>query len=248
MVSTSETGHAKNVSSFDELISFATGYGATFNPSKALIKLPALQAQGIAAKNSISAVNAALSAYSNAVSAREVAFEPLSRLSTRILNALKATDTTTQVDESAQTIIRKIQGKRATAKKTDEEKQALAAEGKVVKESSSSQMSFDSRLDSFDKLIKLLTSVTLYAPNEAELKVATLTALYTDFKTKNAAVVNANTALSNARILRNDLMYKPNTGLVDVALDTKSYIKSVYGSSSPQYKQVSKLAFKVILN
>ena len=152
------------------------------------------------------------------------------------------------MDESAQTIIRKIQGKRATAKKTDEEKQALAAEGKVVKESSSSQMSFDSRLDSFDKLIKLLTSVTLYAPNEAELKVATLTALYTDFKTKNAAVVNANTALSNARILRNDLMYKPNTGLVDVALDTKSYIKSVYGSSSPQYKQVSKLAFKVILN
>ncbi len=94
MVSTSETGHAKNVSSFDELISFATGYGATFNPSKALIKLPALQAQGIAAENSISAVNAALSAYSNAVSAREVAFEPLSRLSTRILNALKATDTT----------------------------------------------------------------------------------------------------------------------------------------------------------
>ena len=246
MVSTSETGHAKNVSSFDELISFATGYGATFNPSKALIKLPALQAQGIAAKNSISAVNAALSAYSNAVSAREVAFEPLSRLSTRILNALKATDTTTQVDESAQTIIRKIQGKRATAKKTDAEKQALAADGKVSKEISSSQMSYDSRLDSFDKLVKLLTSVPLYAPNEAELKVATLTALYTDLKTKNAAVVNATTALSNARIARNDIMYKATTGLVDVATDTKSYIKSLYGATSPQYKQVSKLGFKVV--
>lgn len=246
MVSTSETGHAKNVSSFDELISFTTGYGATFNPSKALIKLPALQAQGIAAKNSISAVNAALSAYSNAVSAREVAFEPLSRLSTRILNALKATDTTTQVDESAQTIIRKIQGKRATAKKTDAEKQALAADGKVVKESSSSQMSYDSRLDSFDKLVKLLTSVPLYAPNEAELKVATLTALYTDLKTKNATVVNATTALSNARIARNDIMYKATTGLVDVATDTKSYIKSLYGATSPQYKQVSKLEFKVV--
>ena len=77
MASTSETGHAKNVSSFDELISFATGYGATFNPSKASIKVPALQAQSTASKSAVSAVNAALSAYSNAVSAREVAFEPL---------------------------------------------------------------------------------------------------------------------------------------------------------------------------
>lgn len=94
MASTTETGHAKNVSNFDELISFATGYGATFNPSKASIKLPALQAQSTASKSAVSAVNAALSAYSNAVAAREVAFEPLSKLSTRILNALKATDTT----------------------------------------------------------------------------------------------------------------------------------------------------------
>ena len=105
MASTTETGHAKNASNFDELISFATGYGATFNPSKALIKVPALQAQSTAAKSAVSAVNAALSAYSNAVSAREVAFEPLSKLSTRILNALKATDTSTQVDESAEMAI-----------------------------------------------------------------------------------------------------------------------------------------------
>ena len=71
MASTTETGHAKNVSNFDELISFATGYGATFNPSKASIKLPALQAQSTASKSAESAVNAALSAYSNAVAARD---------------------------------------------------------------------------------------------------------------------------------------------------------------------------------
>ena len=175
-----------------------------------------------------------------------MAFEPLSKLSTRILNALKATDTSTQVDESAETIIRKIQGKRATAKKTEEEKQALATEGKSTKEISTSQMSYDSRLDSFDKLIKLLTSVPLYAPNEAELKVTALTTLYTDLKAKNAAVVNTNTALSNARIARNDIMYKANTGLVDIALDTKTYIKSIYGATSPQYKQISKLEFKTV--
>ena len=246
MASTSETGHAKNVANFDDLISFALGYGATFNPSKASLKVTALQTLSTSAKAAINAVNAALPAYSNAVAARETGFEPLSKLITRVMNALKATDTTEQVDESARTLVRKIQGSRATAKKTDEEKKALAAEGKETKEISSSQMSYDSRLDNFDKLIKLLTSVTLYAPNEADLKVTALTTVYNDLKAKNAAVVNATTPLSNARISRNDILYKANTGLVDIALDTKTYIKSLYGATSPQYKQISKLDFKAI--
>ena len=246
MASTTETGHAKNVANFDDLISFATGYGTAFNPSKPSIKLTALQTLSTSAKNAINAVNAALPAYSNAVAARETAFEPLNKLITRVNNALKATDTTEQVDESAKTLVRKIQGTRATPKKTEEEKAAAKAEGKETKEISSSQMSYDSRLDNFDKLIKLLTSVTLYAPNEADLKVTALTTLYNDLKAKNTAVVNATTPLSNARISRNDILYKANTGLVDIALDTKTYIKSLYGATSPQYKQVSKLEFKAV--
>jgi hypothetical protein len=246
MASNSETGHAKNAANFDDLISFVTGYGATYNPSRASINLAALQTLSANAKNAISAVNTALPAYSNAVAAREVAFAPLGKLITRVMNALKSTDTTEQVDESARTLVRKIQGTRATAKKTDEEKAAAKAEGKETKEISSSQMSYDSRLDNFDKLIKLLTSVTLYAPNEADLKVTALTTLYNDLKAKNAAVVTATTPLSNARISRNDILYKANVGLVDIALDTKTYIKSLYGATSPQYKQVSKLEFKAI--
>ena len=175
-----------------------------------------------------------------------MAFEPLGKLTTRILNALKATDTSTQVDESAQTIVRKLQGRRATPKKSEAEIKALATEGKEVNEISTSQMSYDNRLDNFDKLIKLLASVSLYAPNEAELKVTALTTLYNDLKAKNAAVIATSIPLSNARIARNDVLYKPNTGLVDIALDTKTYIKSLFGASSPQFKQISKLAFRVI--
>ena len=246
MASTSETGHAKNVANLDQLISFVTGYGATYNPSKASIKLSALQTLSTNAKTALNAVNAALPAYSNAVAAREVAFEPLKKLSTRILNALKATDTTTQVDDSATTLVRKLQGKRATPKQTEEEKATAKAEGTETKEVSSSQLSYDSQIDSFDKLIKLLTSVTLYAPNEAELKVTALTALLADLKAKNSAVISATTPLSNARISRNDILYKANTGLVDTTVDTKTYIKSLFGATSPQYKQVSKLEFKAI--
>ena len=122
MASTSETGHAKNVSNFDDLILFVTVYGTAYNPLKASIKLTALQSLSASAKTAINAVNAALPAYKNAVSAREVAFEPLSKLATRAMNALKATDSTEQVYDSAKTFARKIQGTRTKAKLTEEEK------------------------------------------------------------------------------------------------------------------------------
>ena len=34
MASTSETGHAKNIANFQDLISFCQGYGVTYNPTK----------------------------------------------------------------------------------------------------------------------------------------------------------------------------------------------------------------------
>ena len=243
MASISETGHAKNVANFDDLISFVLGYGTAYNPSKASIKSNALESLSGYAKKAIDGVNAALPAYSNAVAAREAAFAPLSKLVTRVVNALKATDTTKQVDESARTFARKIQGTRATPKRKDEEQKSNSSDGKEVVEISSSQMSYDSRLDNFDKLIKLLTSVSLYTPNEADLKVSALTALYNELKTRNTDVVTATTPLSNVRIARNDVLYKDTTGLVDVASDVKTYIKSVFGARSSQYRQVSSLKF-----
>jgi len=243
MVSTNETGHQKNVANFDALIAFATGYGASYNPSKAALAVDALKALSVQAKSAINAVSAAEPAYKNAVAAREAAFAPLSKLTTRIINALKATDAAKQVVDDAKSVARKIQGTRAKAKLTDEQKKALAEQGKEVVEISTSQMSFDNRLDNLFKLTQLLASVPEYAPNETELKVDTLNRMMDDLKAKNAAVMDATTPLSNARITRNEILYKEDAGLYDVAADMKAYVKSVFGASSPQYRQVSKIKF-----
>jgi hypothetical protein len=243
MSSTSETGHSKNVANLEEMISYINGYGTSYNPSKNAIKSPALNTLLANSKTAVTAVNSAMPAYSNAVSARESAFEPLSKLITRVFNSLVATDTTEQVNDSAKTLVRKIQGRRASKKLTEEEIKALADKGENVTQISSSQMSYDNRLDNLDKLIKLLLSVSLYSPNEADLKPAALTTLYNDLKTKNSAVISATIPLSNARISRNDILYKENTGLVSIANDVKTYIKSVFGATSPQYKQISALKF-----
>lgn len=96
MASTSETGHAKNVANFEKLVAETSALGETFNPSKATLKLTALNTQLATARAAIAAVNSAEPAYKNAVSARDAAFAPLGKLITRINNALKASDTTTQ--------------------------------------------------------------------------------------------------------------------------------------------------------
>ena len=243
MASTSETGCIQNVANFETLISYISAFGADYNPSKTSLTIPELQKILSEAKQTLNAVNIAFSAHSNAIAAREAAFEPLSKLVTRTNNALKATDTTTQVDDSAKTIVRKLQGVRASAKLTDEEKKALEAEGKEVNQISTSQMGFNDRLENFDKLITLLSSIPNYAPNEEDLKIESLSAYRDSLKAKNLAVLPTEVQLSNARIARNNIQDSPLTGLVDIAFDAKVYIKSVFGATSPQYKQISKLAF-----
>jgi hypothetical protein len=244
MASTSETGHAKNVANFDALITHVRGYGLAYNPSNTSLTLTALIALSASAKNTLNNCNTALAAYKIAASERIVVFKPLNTHITRVFNAVKATGTSQETDDNVKSVVRKIKGGRATPKKSEEEKQNMANEGKEIREISSSQMSFDSRLDNLDKLIKLLASITQYSPNEADLKITSLTDLYNKLYAKNNEVINASIALSNARIRRNELLYKLNSGLVDTALDVKSYIKSLYGITGPQYKQIAGIKFK----
>lgn len=247
MANQSETGHAKNVANFGTLITVVNGFGEVYNPSKQTITTVSLTTLHESTKNVMNEMNSISGAYGIAVANREVAFEPLSKLATRVINALRSSDVTQQIIETAESLVRKLQGKRATPKKTDEEKAALQAEGTVIKEVSSSQMSFDNRMDSFDKLVRLLDNIPQYAPNEEELKISTLANYYSNLNSVNTAAAQAETTLTNARMMRNEILYKPGTGLVDIAQSVKTYVKSLFGATSAQYKQVSGLTFKAIV-
>lgn len=240
MASTSETGHAKNVANLEELISFCTAYGTTYNPSKNNIKLTALNTLFTSAKNTLQSVKSSKVSFDNGTNTREIAFEPLRKLATRIINALEATDAKQQTIDDARTINRKIQGTRSGSKKPVPATESTPASTQI----SVSQQSYDNLIDSFAKLIQLVTAEPLYTPNESDLKVTALNTLLTTLKTANTAVINTTTSYSNSRISRDTTLYGSDTGLVDTALEVKKYIKSVYGSTSPQYKQVSKLQFR----
>lgn len=244
MATTSATGHVKNVDNLETLISSVTGYGATYNPAKNSLKLPALQALSVSGRNAIAAEHNGKVVEKNAGDARVAAFKLLGPLVTRTLNALRASDASAQAIEAANMIAHKIKGNTATSKKKEAETADAAMDANPVRHIIAQRTDFETRLDLFDLFIKQIASITQYNPNEAELKVAGLTAFFNDLKAKNTAAINAATQHSNARISRNDILYRDSTGLVDIAVDTKLYVKSVFGASSPQYKQIAKLAFR----
>lgn len=159
------------------------------------------------------------------------------------MNAANASDLTQDEKAGVKTIIRKLQGKRATAIPDAPDDGTTPPDPNAPTNISASQMSFDSRVENMDKLVQFLTNLPNYAPNETDLNVAGLTILYNNMVATNDAVIVAYTPLSNARIARDVNMYTEKTGLVYLAGDVKSYVKSVYGGTSPQYKQISKLKF-----
>jgi hypothetical protein len=79
-----ETGHAKNVANFQDLIAFCTGYGATYNPTKNALKLPQLNTLYTTANYALADVIAKNRAYNDAVNARINAFNGLRPLCTRL--------------------------------------------------------------------------------------------------------------------------------------------------------------------
>ena len=246
MPTTFETGHAKNVANFQDLISFCTGYGATYNPSKNALSIANLQTQLTNAQATLQAVKTTQTTFNNVTNTRMDAFKPLKSLATKIINALDATNASAETVKDARTINRKIQGQRATPKSATAPPPVGDPATPPDKTISSSQQSYDQQIEHFSKLMELLSADSNYTPNETELTVTAIQTKLNELKATNTAVIDAYTNWSNSRISRNAALYNPLTGLVNTALDIKKYVKSIFGATSPQYKQVSKLEFKTI--
>ena len=242
MASTSETGHAKNIANFQDLISFCQGYGANYNPTKESLKIPQLQALYQVAQDKLNATKTQKTTFDNATNERRNTFANLKPLATKIINAFAVSGADTLAIADAKTVNKKLQG--TSSKKATTTSDSLPPSGEL-KGASTSQQSYDRLIDHFANLIQVVAQNTNYAPNETELQVATLQTKLAELQTKNTNLINAYTGYSNAMIERNQTLYNPLTGLVQTSKEVKQYVKSVFGANSPQYKQVSGLEFKV---
>lgn len=244
-----ETGHAKNLAHFQSFITYATNLAGAYNPAKGSIKIDALRTLLEAATASLTAVKVAKTAYETATNDREVSFKKLAPTATKALSALAVSDVYDQTVDDARKSYNKIIGRRAGTSTSTKVTTAVATPDapteveEAPKKISVSQLSFDKRVDHFEQLIVTLSSESRYAPNERELSVAYLNELLVELRARNLAVINADAALTSARIARDRIFDSEKSGLVDTAQAVKTYIKSIFGTSSREYQMFSALKF-----
>ena len=244
-MSHSDSGHLGNLKSFDELLSTVKGFPVGYNPSKNEFQIKALEAKSAEGHNQLANLNVMMSVYKSAVEHRTEVYAPFQNLTTSIFNYIKSTDASYKAVDDVAQIIRKLKGQRAGKKVTP------PATGENTQESSQisvSQLSFNERLNNFDRLIRQLELIPQYVPNEINLSVAGLRDYYIRMNAANDALLKAENDISNARVSRNREFYDPQTGLVEIGKGDKLYIKAIFGASSPQYRQVSGISFKSYIN
>lgn len=243
-----ETGHARNIQLFQELISAVAAYGNAYKPTNPLIELAALQAKLDAANNALDDLSTKRAAESIADTARENLFEPLGRLSTRSINYYSSTGAPENRIADARVFNRKLRGKRATALPVSVPSTTAVAEPAPapVVTHSVSQQSYMQKVEHLDGLIDLFEGDAAYAPNEADLTTAQLVNYSDRLKAANAASINAATDTANSLAVRDSALYDLETGLVTVAVLVKKYVKALFGARSPQYRQISGLQFRYL--
>jgi hypothetical protein len=237
--STSETGHAINVANFETLIAYCVGYGATYNPTLATIKVAALQDKLVLAKQKLNGVEAKKASLNSAINERIATFEGLEILCTKVFNAFAVSGATALDVKDLQTINKKIQG-------GSKKKATPTPENPTPVGISTSQQSYDSKLNFFTNFIQYLDDKPIYSPNETFLQVGELQILLDKMIIKNKNVDDATFSYNQSLNDRNDEMYNPTTGLVQSSKDVKKYARSIFGASSPQFKQLNSIEFKVI--
>lgn len=257
MTSTPETGHAKNVANLSKLNQIIVSFGGTYNPSNSAITLTSLQSLYSNANAQLTAFNTAFANWKNATNNREIAFEPLGKLSTQILGALQSLPLPKQTIDDFEVLVKKFRSRSKKASKSqplagnagqEENVAALATDPAGPKTISTSQQSFDNKLQHFEKMLLILQGIPSYAPNETALQVANLQAQQAALHTLNDAANTSYSALRQARTDRNAFFYGADTGLLDLIKNAKAYIKSIYGASSPQFHSANELKFVKVVS
>jgi predicted negative regulator of RcsB-dependent stress response len=162
----------------------------------------------------------------------------MSKLTTQVLNAFKASGASEKSIETLQTITRKMKGQRSEKLKPPTDK---SIEDNRI---SVSQLSYANRASNFAAMVSLLLAEPKYAPNEYNLTVTGLQEKLDALNSTYQAVSLAQAPLAAIRIRRLEALYHAETGLIHTVKLVKAYIKSLYGAKSAQYKQVTTLAFK----
>ena len=231
-----ETGHAKNVANLQKLIEQVTVY-TSYNPPVENLTIANLQTLYTTSLAKLDAVEEKRTANKSAIHNRQVAFENLKPLCTRIINHIEILGLSEGTLDQAKSLNRLIQGGKKSTTTSREENE------EDINTVSTSRQSYTQQADNFGILLQLLSTITNYNPNLEELKLENLTTYQASLMTVTQTVDQTEAELNAKFIERNNILYAEGTGLYSIAQNVKKYVKSIYGATSPEYSNVSKIKF-----
>lgn len=232
--------HVQNLQSFDKVIRICTGLGGTYNPGQQNLQVYAMSTQLNIAQQIWEEVKEAQKAYDNATNARELGFQQIRTLSSKVYNMLKTCSDNPLLLKDALNSKRRIWGARIS------KPPAVATETtEAVKQDTrpSYGQAYLVSAEYFDRLVKTVASESRYTPNEPHLTLASLEETLAGLFNLNKAVMEAETRLAEARIKRNAVYYIAPENLVSTANAVKTYVRSVFGYQSQEHQLMQKLRF-----
>jgi hypothetical protein len=236
-----DTGNANNLAIFSQCVDYCTALGNAYQPSNKKLALSELNKLLTKATNAVETAHTATAAWKIAVNNRQAAFNELPKITARVISALVAAGASPKTVKDARAIAQKITGTNRQAPPapttTPDSDPTIPTETKH----STSQMSYVLRTDNFHNLLQYLNAQDIYAPNEVALQISTLEDYYKTLKDVTNQVSVTYIALTNARTERDTVLYNKDTGAYNTLRDIKAYIKSAFGTTSPQYHSISSL-------
>ena len=237
MASTSETGHDVNLANFKIIIDKCTEFGVDYNPTNTDITVLAMTTKLTAVNLLQNDYIACIGSTKIPIDDREVLFEKMRGIAVRTVNSYCSVKATKQAKKDAKGLLRKITGSNVKIKRLENGD----PDPKYV---SNSQMSFVKRTTNFETLISLLEADTLYGPNETILTIVSLKALAAEMNAANSGMSELIAILEKKRQDRNAGLYMIETGIIDLALSCKNYVRSVFGAKSQQDLAVSSIKLR----
>ncbi len=237
MASTSETGHAVNISNFKLLIDTCTAFGADYDPSNTDLTIVNMTTAWTAGDTAHTTLTVALQKSKNPINDREILNKPVNKLVTRTLNIFNSTKASKQVKKDAKGLADRIRGFGVKVKKLPD---GTPDPNSV----STSHQSYVQKADAFGQLVELYKSDSFYAPNEVPLQTATLTTLWVAMKAANDNIGTIIAPVEVSRIERDRVLYNENDGLLVRAAACKDYVQGAAGFSSARAKLVTKIKFR----
>jgi hypothetical protein len=222
------------VAHFRLLIDVVMSFRNKYRPTVERLAIPELEGLLENAARTIEEVDRLLPASLSADSKRHEAFADLPLRATRVGATAKICDLDGEVLTRIEEVVRKIHGTRHKRIQPDDEGTHVSV----------SQVSFAEQIEHLKQLTDLVEPQPNYHPEEEGISVADLRKyilVLTDLNNEALATIPD---LTEARRLRNEVLYAPKTGMIDTALAVKEYVKAVFGANSPQYKEVNHISFR----